>query len=63
MGDQPGVAFDHLAEHGQVGFGLGQAGGEVATQHVLAELLQQVVLLGVIEVLEVTEAHMALRQA
>ncbi|MCY1347618.1 hypothetical protein D9M69_337350 [compost metagenome] len=36
---------------------------EVAAQHVLAEFLQAFRLLGVVEVFEVAEAHVALRQA
>ncbi|MCY1542049.1 hypothetical protein D9M68_777730 [compost metagenome] len=63
IGDQRGIALDHFAEHRQIRLGLLQARREMAAQHMLAELLQQLVLLGVIKVLEVAETHVALRQA
>lgn len=62
-GDEFGVALDDLAEHRRV-WPLGcVAVGEVVFQNERRQLFQLVVLAGVVEVFEVTEAHVAGRQA
>ena len=63
LGDQCGVALDNFAEHGQVRLGLLQALGEVQRQHMLAQQLLLLGALGVVEVFEMAETHMAGRQA
>ncbi len=63
FGDQCGVAFDDFAEHRQVRFGLFPALGEVQLQHMLGQCRLLLGLLGVVEVFEMAEAHMATGQA
>ena len=63
VGDHRGGAFDHFAQQRQPGFVLFQALREVAGHDVFAEGLQVFVLARVVEVFEVAEAHVALRQA
>ncbi|MNO62825.1 hypothetical protein D3C76_535060 [compost metagenome] len=62
-GDQFGIALDDGAEHGQVGLLGLTAFGIVLFQHVVDQHALLLGLLGVVEVLEMTETHMALRQA
>ncbi|MNN59420.1 hypothetical protein D3C81_1745330 [compost metagenome] len=62
-GNQFGVALDDGAEHGQVGlFGLA-AFGVVLLQHVVDQHALLLGLAGVVEVLEMAEAYVALCQA
>ena len=63
FGDQFGVAFDDLAEHGQIRFWLFKALGEVQGQDVLGQLLLLLGLFGVVKVFEMPKADMARRQA
>ena len=63
VGDHRGVAFDDFAEHCHIRLFLLQTVGVVAVQHMFGQLFELLMLLGVIEVLEVTEADMAGRQA
>ena len=63
VGDHRRVALDDLAEHRQVRLLLLQAVGVVAVQHVVGQLFELLVLAGVVEVFEVTEADMAGCQA
>ncbi|MNG32856.1 hypothetical protein D3C84_1189680 [compost metagenome] len=63
QGDQFGVALDDAAKHRQVRFGLGLALGKMQFQHMLGEDSLLFGLAGVIEILEMPEAHMARRQA
>jgi len=63
FGNQLGIALDDLAEHRQIRLGLLQALGKVHRQYVLAQLLLLLGALGVIEIFEMPEAHMARCQA
>ncbi|MNV43081.1 hypothetical protein D3C71_1347860 [compost metagenome] len=63
FGDQFGVALHHFAEHRQVRLRLFQALREVHGQHVITQLFLLLGALGVVEIFEVAEAHMARRQA
>ncbi|MNJ67061.1 hypothetical protein D3C77_632000 [compost metagenome] len=62
-GNQLGVALDDGAEHSQVRLRRVAAFGKVRVEHVLGEGALLLGLAGVIEILEMTEADMARRQA
>ncbi|MNE96086.1 hypothetical protein D3C80_1942500 [compost metagenome] len=63
LGDQLGIALDHFAKHRQVRFRLLKAFREMHGQHVFAEFFLLFGALGVVEIFEVTETHMARREA
>ncbi|MNL33276.1 hypothetical protein D3C87_1551770 [compost metagenome] len=63
LGNQLGIALHHFAEHRQVRLRLFQALREVHGQHVITQLFLLLGALGVVEIFEVPEAHMARRQA
>src|SRR5690606_40254099 len=61
--DHLGGTFDHAGKEGTLRLGFFQALGEMAGQYVVEQLPQGLMLAGVVEELEMTEAHMAGCQA